>query len=123
MAGAARAPLRCRALQRGAFVLTVALRILHMWPPADRGCLAEHHRDACAVARQRLHLRPLLSDFSYAYVHCYAGLASEMTALVFLYLPPAWIFIFSGEFNAGIAREAELRQSIHSDRVTKPPPS
>ena len=33
----------------------------------------------------------------------YAGLASAMIALVFLYYS-AWIFIFGGELNAAIAR-------------------
>jgi membrane protein len=33
----------------------------------------------------------------------YAGLASAMTALVFLYFT-AWIFIYGGELNAAIAR-------------------
>ena len=44
-----------------------------------------------------------LSDFSYTYVTYYAGLASAMMALVFLYFI-AWIFIYGGELNAAIAR-------------------
>jgi membrane protein len=44
-----------------------------------------------------------LADFSYTYVTYYAGLASAMIALVFLYFS-AWIFIFGGELNAAIAR-------------------
>jgi membrane protein len=48
-----------------------------------------------------------LSDFSYTYVNYYAGLASAMTALVFLYFT-AWIFIYGGELNAAIARERAI---------------
>ena len=44
-----------------------------------------------------------LADFSLTYVTYYAGLASAMIALVFLYYS-AWIFIFGGELNAAIAR-------------------
>ena len=58
-----------------------------------------------------------LSDFSYTYVNYYAGLASAMTALVFLYFT-AWIFIFGGELNAAIARERE-RWRLTPKRVTK----
>ena len=47
-----------------------------------------------------------LSDFSYTYVNYYAGLASAMMALVFLYFT-ALIFIYGGELNAAIARERE----------------
>ena len=47
-----------------------------------------------------------LADFSYTYVTYYAGLASAMMALVFLYFT-ALIFIYGGELNAAIAR---LRQ-------------
>jgi membrane protein len=47
-----------------------------------------------------------LNNFSYAYVTYYAGLASAMIALVFLYFT-AWIFIYGGELNAAIIRERE----------------
>jgi len=57
-----------------------------------------------------------LSDFSYAYVHYYAGLASAMTALVFLYFT-AWIFIYGGELNAAIARAFPRRRSKASERT------
>ena len=48
-----------------------------------------------------------LADFANAYVTYYAGLASAMIALVFLYYC-AWIFIFGGELNAAIARERKV---------------
>jgi membrane protein len=44
-----------------------------------------------------------LDGFSSAYVRTYAGLASVMIALVFLYLS-ASIFIYGGELNAAIKR-------------------
>ena len=44
-----------------------------------------------------------LASFAYTYVTYYAGLASAMVALVFLYYS-AWIFIFGGELNAAIGR-------------------
>ena len=44
-----------------------------------------------------------LADFANNYVTYYAGLASAMIALVFLYLT-ASIFIYGGELNAVITR-------------------
>jgi len=49
-----------------------------------------------------------LNSFSSAYVTYYAGLASAMTALVFLYFS-ASIFIYGGELNAAIQR---VRQQV-----------
>jgi membrane protein len=47
-----------------------------------------------------------LASFAYTYVTYYAGLASAMVALVFLYYS-AWIFIYGGELNAAIDRARE----------------
>ena len=49
-----------------------------------------------------------LATYAFTYVSMYAGLASVMIALVFLYVC-ACIFIFGGELNAAIvkARESE----------------
>jgi membrane protein len=44
-----------------------------------------------------------LAEFPNVYVSYYAGLASVMIALVFLYLT-ASIFVFGGELNAAILR-------------------
>jgi membrane protein len=88
-------------------LLASSLLILHMWLPAGRRRFDEVWPGivatlalwlACGFAFGRY-----LSDFSYAYVTYYAGLASAMTALVFLYFT-AWIFIYGGELNAAIAR-------------------
>ena len=100
------------------FVLTLALLILHMWLPAGRRQIEDVWPGivatlvlwlACGFVFGRY-----LADFSYTYVTYYAGLASAMTALVFLYFT-AWIFIYGGELNAAIAR----RRSITPDRVVK----
>jgi membrane protein len=91
-------------------LLTLSLLILHMWLPAGRrpfgsvwpGIVATLFLWlACGFVFGRY-----LSDFSYTYVTYYAGLASAMTALVFLYFT-AWIFIYGGELNAAIARVRE----------------
>lgn len=90
-----------------ALLIAIALFILHLWLPAGRRRLAEVWPGigatlvlwlACGFLFGRY-----LSNFSYAYVTYYAGLASVMIALVFLYFS-AWIFIFGGELNAAIAR-------------------
>ena len=89
-------------------LLTTSLLILHMWLPAGQRRFAEVWPGivatlvlwlACGFVFGRY-----LADFSYTYVAYYAGLASAMMALVFLYLV-ALIFIYGGELNAAIARE------------------
>ena len=93
-----------------AFVLTLALIILHMWLPAGRRQIEDVWPGIVATLMLWLAcgfvFGRYLSDFSYTYVNYYAGLASAMTALVFLYFT-AWIFIYGGELNAAIARERE----------------
>jgi len=88
-------------------LLTTSLLILHVWLPAGRRRIKDVWPGilatlvlwiACGFAFGRY-----LSDFSYAYVTYYAGLASAMMALVFLYLT-AIIFIYGGELNAAIKR-------------------
>ncbi len=94
----------------GAVVLAVALFILHMWLPAGRRGLGKVWPGiaatlvlwlACGFA-----FGHYLADFAYTYVTYYAGLASAMIALVFLYYS-AWIFVYGGELNAAIARVRE----------------
>ncbi len=58
------------------------------------------------MAGVRLPFGRYLADFSYAYVTYYAGLASAMTALVFLYFT-ATIFIYGGELNAAHRARAQ----------------
>ena len=104
-------------------VLAVALFILHMWLPFGRrspntvwpGIAATLVLWlACGFTFGRY-----LASFSYTYVSYYAGLASAMIALVFLYYS-AWIFIYGGELNAVImsVREAKaLKLSDHAGRL------
>jgi membrane protein len=93
-------------------LLVTSLLILHMWLPSGRRQIEEVWPGivatlalwlACGYAFGRY-----LSNFSYTYVNYYAGLASAMMALVFLYFT-ALIFIYGGELNAAIARERENR--------------
>ena len=104
-----------------AFVLTVALMILHMWLPAGRRPIEAVWPGIVATLALWLAcgfvFGRYLSDFSYTYVNYYAGLASAMTALVFLYFT-AWIFIYGGELNAAIARERAII-AMTPERVTQ----
>jgi len=101
------------------FVLTLALLILHMWLPAGRRAIEQVWPGIVATLALWLACGFIfgryLSDFSYTYVNYYAGLASAMTALVFLYFT-AWIFIYGGELNAAIARERSI-EKLTPERV------
>ena len=57
-----------------------------------------------------------LAEFAYTYVTYYAGLASAMIALVFLYLI-ASIFIYGGELNA-VDRGAARRKCSGGARLS-----
>jgi membrane protein len=93
-----------------AAVLAVALFILHMWLPAGRRGLRKVWPGILATLVLWLAcgftFGHYLADFAYTYVTYYAGLASAMIALVFLYYS-AWIFVFGGELNAEIGRVRE----------------
>jgi membrane protein len=91
-------------------LLTTSLLILHMWLPAGRRRFSNVWPGIAATLVMWLACGFMfgryLSSFSYTYVTYYAGLASAMMALVFLYFT-ALIFIYGGELNAAIARERE----------------
>ena len=91
----------------GGFVIAASLVILHLWLPAGRRQLGKVWPGIAATLALWLACGFLfgryLADFANAYVTYYAGLASAMIALVFLYYC-AWIFIFGGELNAAIGR-------------------
>ena len=91
-------------------LLVTSLLILHMWLPSGQRRFGEVWPGIVATLVMWLTcgfvFGRYLSDFSYTYVNYYAGLASAMMALVFLYFT-ALIFIYGGELNAAIAR---LRQ-------------
>jgi len=92
-------------------VLTVALLVAHKWLPAGRrrfdailpGILAT----LVLWLASGIVFGRYLADFAYNYVTYYAGLASAMVALVFLYLT-ASIFVYGGELNAAIGRSREV---------------
>ena len=50
-----------------------------------------------------------LAKFAYTYVNYYAGLASAMIALVFLYYGACIIFVYGIELNAAVARLREAK--------------
>lgn len=98
------------------FVIIIALIVGHLWLPSKR---AHGHHHAIYVKRKFLNVVPgicitlmlwliagtafgmYLSIFARNYVLTYAGLASGMIVLVFLYLLAA-IFIYGAELNAAI---------------------
>lgn len=88
-----------------AVVLILALTIVHRWLPAGRRSFKEIAPGivttlllwmATGAAFGRY-----LADYAFAYVTMYAGLASAMIALIFLYAC-ASIFIYGGELNSVI---------------------
>jgi membrane protein len=91
-------------------VLIVALIIVHKWLPAGHRRLGQIWPGLVATLVLWLLAGELfgdyLSGFAYTYVTYYAGLASVMIALVFLYLI-ASIFIYGGELNTAIAQARE----------------
>jgi membrane protein len=103
------------------FVLMLALVILHMWLPAGQRRIEDVWPGIVATLMLWLACGFIfgryLADFPSSYVTYYAGLASAMVALVFLYFI-AWIFIYGGELNAAIARERAIRRGA-PDRVAK----
>ena len=91
-------------------VLVTALVLVHKWLPAGR----RRFRDIIPGILATLGLWLIagiafgryLAEFAYTYVTYYAGLASAMIALVFLYYT-AMIFVYGGELNASLKRLRE----------------
>jgi len=90
-----------------AVVLIIALMIVHLWLPAGRRSFNEIAPGIIATLLLWLISGAIfgryLASYAFAYVSMYAGLASAMVALVFLYVC-ASIFIYGGELNSMIAR-------------------
>jgi membrane protein len=88
-------------------VLVIALTILHRWLPAGRRGITAVAPGVAATLLLWLvsgaAFGRYLAYYTFAYVSMYAGLASAMIALVFLYVC-ASIFIFGGELNTAIAQ-------------------
>ena len=94
-------------------VLVLALVIVHKWLPCGRRRMSEVAPGIVVTLLMWLvsgnAFARYLAEFSDAYVTTYAGLASAMVALVFLYWT-AGIFVYGGELN----------QAIRSARRSKP---
>jgi membrane protein len=96
-------------------VLVIALVLVHKWLPAGKRSLLDIAPGIIVTLAMWLITGVLfgryLAEFASAYVTMYAGLASAMIALVFLYWT-ATIFIYGGELNAVIVN---LRQQRKDD--------
>lgn len=90
-----------------AVVLVVALMIVHLWLPAGRRSFGQIAPGIIATLLLWMISGAIfgryLASFAFAYVSMYAGLASAMIALVFLYVC-ASIFIYGGELNSAIGQ-------------------
>ena len=99
-------------LAAASVVLIVALFIAHKWLPGGRRRLREIWPGIGVTLVLWLVTGEVfgryLADFAYTYVTYYAGLASAMIALVFLYYS-SMIFVYGGEVNAAIGR---LRRDV-----------
>jgi len=88
-------------------VLVTALLILHRWLPAGQRKFIDVMPGIVATLVLWLisgaAFGRYLSEYAFNYVSMYAGLASAMIALVFLYVC-ASIFIYGGELNATAAK-------------------
>jgi membrane protein len=86
-------------------IITVALVVVHKWLPAEHRRFREIGVGILATLALWLAGGILfgryLANFASTYVTYYAGLASVMIALVFLYLT-ASIFMYGAELNAAI---------------------
>ena len=98
-----------------AILILVALVIVHKYLPAGRRSLADIAPGVVftlVLWVEAAYIFGLyLAEFARNYVNVYAGLASVMIVLVFLYMLAA-IFIYGAELNAAIlhARQEKLRQ-------------
>ena len=86
-------------------VLVIALFVAHKWLPAGRRRVVEILPGIIATLALWLAagiaFGRYLAEYSFTYVNTYAGLASAMVALVFLYWT-ASIFVYGGELNSAI---------------------
>jgi membrane protein len=97
--------------------LIAALFILHAWLPAGRRSFLQILPGIVftmvASLVSGVVFGQYLARFANNYVTMYAGLASVIIALVFLYFIAA-IFVFGGELNAAIIKHGESLQATQS---------
>jgi membrane protein len=105
-------------------VLIVALVIVHKWLPGGHRKLSEIAPGIiatlflwllCGVTFGRY-----LADFAYTYVTYYAGLASAMIALVFLYFT-SLIFVYGGELNHALRQQLAADEALDAVGGDSPP--
>jgi len=91
----------------------VALLVVHKWLPAGHRRFVDILPGVLATLALWLAMGfafgRYLSQYSASYVNYYAGLASVMMALVFLYWT-ASIFIYGGELNSALSRSIKARR-------------
>lgn len=97
-----------------ALVMVIALLIVHLWLPGGRRSFFDVAPGIAVTLLLWLASGAIfgryLADFAFGYVRLYAGLASAMIALIFLYIC-ASIFIYGAELNSTIAlRRAQRDQ-------------
>lgn len=94
-------------------LIVIALVVAHKWLPGGRRRFVEIAPGIIVTLILWLASGILfgryLAEFANNYVTMYAGLASAMIALVFLYWT-ATIFVYGGELNAEILRERERKR-------------
>src|SRR5262249_7128150 len=109
-------------LAAASVVLVVALVLLHLFLPAGRRRIGQIFPGVVVTIALWLargaRFRPYLAQYANRYVTTYAGLASAMIALVFLYVSAA-IFIYGGELNAAILRARHQRVLEKTERQVK----
>jgi membrane protein len=104
--------------------LIAALVILHKWLPAGRRRMREIMPGIVVTMGASLVsgivFGKYLERFASNYVTTYAGLASVMIALVFLYFIAA-IFIYGGELNAAIVKARRARAASPPEALSRAP--
>jgi membrane protein len=98
-----------------AVVLIIALVIAHLWLPAGRRRLRDVVPGILATLLLWLVGGAIfgryLAEYAFNYFSMYAGLASAVIALFFLYIT-ASIFIYGGDLNAAILRARERKTDM-----------
>lgn len=93
-------------------VIVIALVVAHKWLPGGRRTFSDIAPGVIVTLVLWLAAGMLfgryLAEFANNYVTMYAGLASAMIALVFLYWTST-IFVYGGELNAAILRRRERK--------------
>jgi membrane protein len=97
-----------------AVVLIGALIIVHLWLPAGRRRLRDVAPGILATLVLWLVSGAIfgryLAEYAFNYFTMYAGLASAVIALFFLYIT-ASIFIYGGDLNAAVLRARQRKQA------------